>query len=316
MTSKKSMISDLPTSPPTAEGWPWTERGSSLADTTEDGQPWPKISVITPSYNQAAFLEATIRSVLLQEYPNLEYIVIDGGSTDGSVDIIEKYDPWIDRWVSESDRGQSHALNKGFEHASGDVLAWLNSDDMYLPGALAHVARYFAEQTEADVLVGEAQKVREDGTVVYTASAPELSFDSFLRWREGEAGTYNFLQPACFFSRRSWEACGPLREDLHYCMDVDLWLKMVQQFQFASTERRLAIAKAHNQAKTTGETERTTVEVSLLMAEHGEEDIARRYLMKMADEMAEMRKKVYAVTKHPLYKVVGPVFRLLRRLSK
>lgn len=308
------MISDLPTPPPAAEGWPWTEGGSSLADTTEDGQPWPRISVITPSYNQAAFLEATIRSVLLQEYPNLEYIVIDGGSTDGSVDIIKKYGPWIDRWVSEPDRGQSHAINKGFEHASGAILGWLNSDDMYLPGALSHVARCFVEQTEADVLVGEAQKVREDGTVVYTASAPELSFDSFLHWRDGAAGTHNFLQPACFFSRKSWKTCGPLREDLHYCMDVDLWLKMVQQFEFVSTERRLAIAKAHDQAKTTGETERTTVEVSLLMAEYGGEDIARRYLMKMADEMAGMRKKIRVVTDHSVYRGAKSIYRFLRRL--
>ena len=281
-----------------------------------EGQPWPKISVVTPSYNQAAFLEETIRSVLLQGYPNLEYIVIDGGSTDGSVDIIEKYDPSIDQWVSESDRGQSHAINKGFERAYGNILAWLNSDDIYLPGALAHVAQCFAEHPGTDVLVGEAQKVREDGTVVYTASPPELSFESFLHWQNGETGTHNFLQPACFFSREAWETCGPLREDLHYCMDVDLWLKMVQRLQFAATERRLAIAKAHDQAKTTGETERTTVEVGLLMAEYGGENISRKMLMEMADELSEMRQKVHAITRHPIYKIVGPVFRLWRRLSK
>ena len=106
-----------------------------------DGKTWPKISIVTPSYNQGEFIERTIRSVLLQGYPNLEYIIIDGGSTDRSVELIGKYEPFIRYWVSEPDKGQSNAINKGFQHASGGIFAWLNSDDIYLPGALVAVAK-------------------------------------------------------------------------------------------------------------------------------------------------------------------------------
>jgi len=268
--------------------------------------------VVTPSYNQGEFLEETIRSVLLQRYPNLEYVVIDGGSTDRSVDIIEKYDAWIDFWVSESDRGQAHAINKGFERSTGEIFAWLNSDDYYTPGALGHVAQKFHELDDSmGALVGLGEKVDEAGNIVYRPPAVELTFDSILDWFNS-----NFMQPSCFFRSEAWDDCGPLREDLRYCMDVDLWLRIARQFQFVRSDELLSQAIKHEQAKTTAEEERMRAETALLMVDHGGRDIAHQALMEMADEMAEMRKKVYAVTKHPLYKVVGPVFRLWRRLSK
>jgi glycosyltransferase involved in cell wall biosynthesis len=129
-------LRDLPEPSATRTGWPWTETSPNIEGA---GGEWPRITVVTPSFNQGAYIEETLRSVLLQGYPNLEYIVIDGGSTDGSVETIRRYARWLDYWVSEPDRGQAHALNKGFARASGDVLGWLNSDDVYLPGALKQV---------------------------------------------------------------------------------------------------------------------------------------------------------------------------------
>ena len=142
---RRSIFSDLPSPPPGQTGWMWTAESSQNPEKTADSYPLPRITVVTPSYNQGQFIEATIRSVLLQDYPNLEYIIIDGGSTDNSVAIIQKYAPWLAFWVSEKDHGQAHAINKGFARATGDIYAYLNSDDYYEPGALNGCARAFRD---------------------------------------------------------------------------------------------------------------------------------------------------------------------------
>jgi len=136
---------DLPPPPPGKRGWPWTEASVELPDPMPDGQEWPRVSIVTPSYQQGPFIEETIRSVLLQGYPNLEYIVIDGGSTDETVAILRKYEKWIAYWVSEADKGQSEAINKGFAKASGDLFGWLNSDDVYERCAIPIIAKYFTQ---------------------------------------------------------------------------------------------------------------------------------------------------------------------------
>ena len=154
---------DLAPPPRDKTGWPWTRESPRAADTLPDGSAWPKISIVTPSYNQGQFIEETIRSVLLQGYPNLEYIVIDGGSTDGTVDILRKYERHIDFWVSERDKGQAAAINKGFARASGEILAWLNSDDTYQMGVFAQVAELFCQRPDVEVISGRCRLYYEDG---------------------------------------------------------------------------------------------------------------------------------------------------------
>src|SRR5437868_3021326 len=133
-------LRDLPPPPAGKTGWPWTQESPSVPPLTAVGKSWPKISIVTPNYNYGAWLEETIRSVLLQGYPNLEYIVIDGASQDNSVAVIEKYAPYLDYWVSERDKGQTNAINKGFARSTGEIMGWLNSDDLLLPNALRNIA--------------------------------------------------------------------------------------------------------------------------------------------------------------------------------
>src|SRR5262245_16909311 len=136
-------LAELPPPPVGKIGWPWTIETLKLPSVSSDGLPWPSISIVTPSYNQGQFIEETIRSVLLQGYPNLEYIIIDGGSKDQTVDIIHKYEPWLTYWVSRKDRGQAHAINDGLRRASGTIFNWINSDDVLAPNALATIALLF-----------------------------------------------------------------------------------------------------------------------------------------------------------------------------
>jgi hypothetical protein len=192
------------------------------------------VSVVTPSYNQAAYIESTIRSVLDQNYPRLDYIVVDGGSTDATPQILRGYDGRI-RWLSEPDRGQSDAIAKGFAMARGDILAWMNSDDTYAPGAIEAAATYFQEHPEVDVLYGDANFIDARGNFVLPCAHIEP-----FSWRRLLYYSDFIVQPATFFRRAAFEAVGGIDVDLHYAMDYDLWLKLGERFKFAYLPKVLA----------------------------------------------------------------------------
>lgn len=204
----------------------WRRKGE-LPPTLPSGRPWPRISIVTPSYNQGKYIEETILSVANQNYDNVEHIVIDGGSDDETLSILERHGPRLAYLESRPDEGQSHALNKGFARATGKILTWLNSDDRLAPGALASVALAH-DLTGADIFAGICELFNASGTTVShltsCASAP-LSLDDFLDeefMREG----WSFYQPEVMFTRELWaRAGGCLDEELHYVMDYDLWLR-------------------------------------------------------------------------------------------
>ncbi len=185
---------------------------------------WPTVSIITPSYNQAQFLEETIVSVLDQDYSKIEYIIIDGKSTDGSVDIIRKYEDRLAYWVSEPDNGQCHAINKGFKRASGDVIAWLNSDDVYRPGAIREVVKSFHDHPDAVAVIGGCALVDAERNVFSFKKPIDLNPQRLL-CGGGIPG-----QPAVFFRRELLERVGGLREDLHYILDWEYWLRVGMRY--------------------------------------------------------------------------------------
>lgn len=237
---------------------------------------YPKISIVTPSYNQGKFLEKTILSVLDQGYPNLEYLIFDGGSSDDSMDIIKKYQDRLAYWVSESDRGQSHALNKGFERASGDIVAWLNSDDYYVAGALFAVAEAFAANPDAGAVVGGGEMVDEAGLLIPHNEPGAITIESLLNWSAAF-----FCQPSCFFSYKAWSACGPLDENLHYAMDLDLWFKIASRFNFVRIDQVLSVSLVHADAKTAANAVEMQIDALLVTLRHGGEKAGRDQLEKL-----------------------------------
>lgn len=211
--------------------------------TLPDDYTWPKISIVTPSFNQGQYLEETIRSVLSQGYPNLEYIIIDGGSTDGSVEIIKRYEHLLTYWVSEPDRGQSHAINKGFAHSTGEIMAWINSDDYYEKGAFQVVANAFLTNSTGWV-AGKCYLLEEGGRIRKGKTKPKPVKESWMV-------SCHYAQQSVFWRRSLWNACRGLDETLHYSLDYELWMQFVQIQPFAYwIEQHLAFFRLHNQSKT------------------------------------------------------------------
>jgi len=192
----------------------------------------PSVSIITPSYNHAPYIESTVRSVLDQRYPKLEYVVMDGGSKDGTVDILRRVhgesSPPMFLWVSEPDGGQSNAINRGFAKTTGEILGWVNSDDRLKPGAVEAAARYLADHPEIACVYGDADFILGDGSYLCACANPE----PFSRRRLLHFTDY-IVQPAAFFRRSAFEAVGGLDPSLNFAMDYDVFLKMAMKFEFA-----------------------------------------------------------------------------------
>ncbi len=272
------------------EGWPWTEFPSP--DVTLPVE-CPRITIVTPSYNQAEYLEATIRSILLQGYPNLEYIIIDGGSTDESVAIIEHYQDWIDYWVSEADAGQSDAINKGFARAQGTVLGWVNSDDLLLPGALAAAANAFHKNPGLGLFYGSAEIIDAAGqrTRDYKDFRP-YDFETLLH-------DDNIIpQPAAFFSSDAWKTAGPLVNDLHFVMDWDLWIKIARNYPVESTPACLCQVRIYPEAKSPSGGLKRHLETYHMLLGHGSHAARIHYKIGLwyyeHDQFAEARRYFWA----------------------
>ena len=210
-----------------------------------------KVSIVTPSFNQARFIEATIQSVLSQEHAALEYIIVDGGSNDGAVDIIRSHADRLAWWVSEKDAGQTDALNKGFAHATGDILAWINSDDTYEPGAVAAVVDFMTKHPEIGVVYADTNFIDEKGRVIGRFPAAQTDYQRLRR------GYVHIPQQAAFFRADLWRQVGPLDPDFYFAMDYDLWVRLAKLAPFAYLPGQTwANFRLHASAKTISADER------------------------------------------------------------
>jgi len=204
----------------------------------------PLVSIVTPSYNQAEFLETTIRSVLDQVYPNLEYMVVDGGSTDGSLEIIRQYADRMAWWVSEHDRGQTDAINKGFTRAHGDILAWLNSDDTYGPRAVAEAVTFLQTHPDVGMVYGDANFIDEQGQVIGRFPARQTDYRCLRR------GYVHIPQQAAFFRGDLWRQVSPLDPTFYFAMDYDLWVRLAKIAPLAYHPHLWANFRLHGSGKT------------------------------------------------------------------
>lgn len=242
-------LKDLPPPPIGKSGWPWTVESHQLPNRMPDGKKWPKISIVTPSYNQGQFIEETIRSVLLQGYPNLEYIIIDGGSNDQSVIVIKKYETWLSHWISEVDEGQADAINKGFNAADGLIGAYLNSDDYYIENIFHKIVNYFIDK-KAVILFGNNKIADENSTLSKDSSGymSNITKNEFKYPFYCGAKKYNICQESTF-----WLLDKKIQFDknLQFCMDVDFFIRKTKYGNICLIADTLGVFRIHSKSKST-----------------------------------------------------------------
>ena len=259
----------------------------------------PKISIVTPSFNQGSYLESTILSVIGQLYPNLEYIIMDGGSTDNSIDIIRKYEKHFAFWESVPDKGQSDAINKGFQIATGDIFAWINSDDMYLPHTFRFISEYFSSNCDDKIVFGNCLKFNQETKKVYGSDVEsshkklDISLCDYI------------IQPSCFWSRQIWEKVGPLNLDLAFSLDWDWFIRAQKlNLKFEPISEFLSIYRIHAQHKTgTGGQDRI-YELAKIYEKYHSSMISRCYLKSRMDQKVAFARSL--IQKFRLYRVLDP----------
>lgn len=262
---------------------PW----ESSCRITPAGDDCPGMSVVIPIHNAGQFLERTLRSLLCNDLDGVELIVMDGGSNDNTPTILEYYSKFFKICTSEPDKGQSDAINRGFEKATQPVLYWLNGDDILLPDVLTKVRNRFSLSDQPQVVVGDAYMTELDLKPInrFRFSNRKLKFKYLLDYAEN-----HLVQPSVFFTRRAWDSCGPVNEDLHYAMDADLFLSMSSRFELVHLPLDIAYSVYHEDCKTRGKRAESVSELALVQARHGGFEESSRTLGILVDMFNELAK--------------------------
>ena len=280
-------LSELPPPPVRKTGWPWTEETPQLPERMPNGSPWPKISIVTPSLNQGKFIEETIRSVLLQGYPDFEYIIIDGGSTDESVDVIKKYERWLSYWISEPDKGQSSGINKGFKRSTGAIGAWINSDDLYEPRVFHKVAKAFCQREDLVLLYGDCKNIDEIGKVFSISRSRAYDRNRLIRcWP-------NFIpQPTAFFLCSAFKRLGGLDTSLQFAMDYDFWIRLGTEGPGLYLPLQIACFRVHENSKTSPGPIVYWPEMRSVSRRHASGFLSPMYIKHLRDRFYLFRQKI------------------------
>lgn len=295
-------LAQLPKAPEDKAGWPWTCESERLPDTMPNGAPWPKISVVTPLLNQRQFIEETIRSILLQGYPDIEHIVVDGGSTDGSLDVVARYSPWV-KCVVQKGEGQSAAVNRGLRMTNGDLVGWQNSDDFYAPGSFHQAALAATEHLDCAVFNGTVRGFQGHN------SRPPWIFENC-----NEFSQERFLDEVCvmnqsmFFRRAIFEKGIFLQDDLHYAMDQEFfWRLSLEGFRYRMVPAMIGYYRQHENAKSTSYNIRSDLEpYAILRSLCKDKRLDRRLRLKAQKQLRARFLKSFSSARRTILKKLAP----------
>jgi glycosyltransferase involved in cell wall biosynthesis len=263
-----------------------------------------RFSVVVPTLNQAETMADTLDSILAQDYANIEIIVADGGSSDGTLALLERYRPRLARILEGPDRGQSEAINKGFAAATGDIFCWLNSDDYFLPGALRRVAQRFHNDPTVRFVVGAGDVISFDHRFLRHIPALPMSEATLIDWKNDRW----VMQQCCFWSRSLWQEAGGVDEDLHLLMDYDLWFRLSRATQASLIQEKLAVMRYYPEVKTVRQRSKASEELAYVYAKNG-------VLPSLREQVAELVSSRDAVQQR-LHRLEASLpIRVLKRLS-
>lgn len=274
-------LCELPKPPADKQGWPWTEDGLQLPETMSDGSKWPRVSIVTAVYNHGQYLEEAIRSVLLQGYPNIEYIIINDGSTDNTEEVISKYSQWLAYSVTRPNRGFCNSLNEAFGYCSGEIFGWMNADDFYKKNAIQTLVELRKKNSNAVAWTGGTEKIDLNYNRMVVAK-PRISQPTPKEFARVGRGAVVY-QPSTLFDATLFKRIGGIDKAIDTAVDIDLWVSLAEYGVFVATDDVLSTIRMYPEAKHLRDKAEVITEVIYISNKHGFKDVAKEWLQRYVE---------------------------------